>query len=508
MPPQDWVSGKIMLWKEKEACPKVYASRNKIAAGSRSRQNLTYCGSGFQPRLIHHPTSTPNRRGEHNMLDFQLSPQQLKLQQKAREFALKEILPVAWYYDEIDETPMEVLKKAHAAGLINGDVPKKYGGKGWGLIESVLLTEELAAACPGLATTIFDNSLGMEPLLLSKNEALKKKYFAKILDGFKLICFATSEPTMGSDVAGIRCKAEKDGEDYILNGTKYWITNGGIADYMSVFATVDPDSQHEGICAFLVERDWPGVSIGRKIPKMGQRGSNTTGINFKDVRVPKVNILAPPGEGFMLAMQTFARTRPAIGAFAVGTARSAMEYAIDYANKRRAFGTRIANFQAIQHKIAEMYQKVETSRLLVWKAAWEADQGMDPTIAASIAKFYSTEACLEVANEALQIFAGYGYTKMLPIEKLLRDARLFRIYEGTSEVQRYIVSGYAMNTYQPVMPPLEDLPIHRDMDPTEFEGEEGKPAWRCRICGYVHYGEKPPAECPYCFFPESAFKEV
>ncbi|MGB5747854.1 MAG: acyl-CoA dehydrogenase family protein [Desulfobacterales bacterium] len=442
------------------------------------------------------------------MLDFQLSPQQLKLQKKAREFALKEILPVAWYYDEIDETPLKVLKKAYSAGLINGDIPKKYGGKGWGLIESVILTEELAAACPGLATTIFDNSLGMEPLILSKNEPLKKKYLSKILKDFKLICFATSEPTMGSDVAGIRCKAERDGDDYILNGTKYWITNGGISDYMSVFATVDPDSQHEGICAFLVEKDWPGVSIGRKIPKMGQRGSNTTGINFKDVRVPKDNILAPPGEGFMLAMQTFSRTRPAIGAFAVGTARSAMEYAIDYANKRRAFGTQIANFQAIQHKIAEMYQKVETSRLLVWKAAWEADQGTDPTITASIAKFYSTEACLEVANEALQIFAGYGYTKMFPIEKLLRDARLFRIYEGTSEVQRYIVSGYATNVYQPAMPPLEDLPIHREMDPTELEGDEGKTAWRCRICGYVHYGEDPPEECPYCFFPESAFKEV
>jgi acyl-CoA dehydrogenase len=185
-----------------------------------------------------------------------------------------------------------------------------------------------------------------------------------------------------------------------------------------------------------------------------------------------------------------------------------MEYAIDYAKKRRAFGTKIANFQSIQHKIAEMYQKVETSRLLVWKAAWEADNAMDPTITASIAKFYSTEACLEVANEALQIFGGYGYTKMFPIEKMLRDARLFRIYEGTSEVQRYIVSGYAMNVYQPVMPPLEDLPIHRELDPDELNGEEGKTAWRCRICGYVHYGDAPPEECPYCFFPESAFKEV
>ena len=442
------------------------------------------------------------------MLDFTLTPEQLELQQKAREFARKEILPIAWYYDEIDETPLPLLRKAYDAQLINGDIPQQYGGKGWGLLENVLATEEFAAACPGLATSLFDNSLGMEPLKLSKNEALKKKYLPRILNEFKLICFATSEPTMGSDVAGIRCRAARDGEDYVLNGTKYWITNGGIADYMSIFATVDPDSRHEGICAFLVEKDWEGVSIGRRITKLGQRGSNTVGLNFKDVRVPKDNVLAPPGEGFELAMRTFARTRPSIGAFAVGTARSAMEFAIDYTKKRRAFGTKIANFQAIQHKIAEMYQKVATSRLLVWKAAWEADQGLDPTITASIAKFYSSEAALEVANQALQILGGYGYTKMFPVEKLLRDARLFSIYEGTSEIQRHIVSGYAMNVYQPAMPPLEDLPIQRAIDPAELEGQEGKTAWRCRICGYVHYGDEPPEECPYCFFPKSAFKET
>jgi acyl-CoA dehydrogenase len=185
-----------------------------------------------------------------------------------------------------------------------------------------------------------------------------------------------------------------------------------------------------------------------------------------------------------------------------------MEFATDYAKKRRAFGTKIANFQAIQHKIAEMYQKVETSRLLVWKAAWEADNHMDPTISASIAKFYATEAALEVANESLQIFGGYGYTKMFPIEKLLRDARLYRIYEGTSEVQRYIVSGYAMNVYQPVMPPLEDLPIHREMKPAATADKKSAAVWRCRICGHVHYGDQPPDECPYCFFPKSAFKKV
>jgi acyl-CoA dehydrogenase len=374
------------------------------------------------------------------MLGFQLTPEQVDIQKTAREFALKEILPVAWHYDAVDDTPMPVLRKAWETGIMNCDIPRQYGGKGYGLLENVLITEELAAACAGLATSIFDNSLGMEPLRLSANDELKQKYFPLIAKHFKLISFATSEPSLGSDVAGIRCLARHDGDDYILNGTKYWVTNGGIADYLSIFATTDFEAKHNGICAFVVEKNWEGVSVGRRIPKLGQRGSNTVGIHFKDVRVPKENILAPPGEGFVLAMKTFGRTRPAIGAFAVGAARSAMEFAIDYAKRRMAFGTQIANFQAIQHKIADMYQKVETARVLVWKSAWEADQGMDPTISASVAKLYATEAALEVANEALQIFGGYGYTKMFPVEKILRDTRLFRIYEGTSEVQRHVIS--------------------------------------------------------------------
>jgi acyl-CoA dehydrogenase len=440
------------------------------------------------------------------MLDFRLTPEQLALQQKAREFALKEVLPVAWYYDEKDDIPLPVIRKAYDAGIMNLDIPKDYGGQGLGLVEAAILTEELAAACPGLATSIFDNSLGMEPVLLSENEGIRKRYLPRIINDFKKICFATSEPMMGSDVAGIRCRAQADGEDFILNGTKYWITNGGLADYMSVFATVDPKQSHKGICAFLVEKCWPGVRIGRAIPKMGQRCSNTVGLNFENVRVPKANVMALPGEGFILAMKTFGRTRPIIGAFGVGAARSAMEYAMDYAKKRQAFGMPIANFQAIQFKIAEMYQKVETARLLTLKAAWEADQGMDPTLNASVAKLYASEVALEVVNEALQILGGYGYTKMYPVEKLLRDVRLLRIYEGTSEVQRMIVAGTVMSQYQPVMPALEDLPLHREADPLGTDAME--PAWRCRICGYVHYGDDAPDECPYCFFPKSAFKKA
>jgi len=314
---------------------------------------------------------------------------------------------------------------------------------------------------------------------------------------------------MGSDVSSLRCAAERDGDDYILNGTKYWVTNGGLADYISVFATTDPKQAHAGICAFIVEESWDGVTAGRPIPKLGQRTSNTTAINLKNVRVPIENMMAPPGEGFVLAMQTFARTRPAIGAFAVGTARSAMEFAMDYAKKRKAFGSNISDFQAIQFKLAEMYQKVETSRLLVWKAAWEADNGIDPNISASVAKMYATEAANEVVDQALQIMAGYGYTRFFPVEKLLRDVRLYRIYEGTSEVQRLILAGHVLSMYESIMPPLEDLAIEYASD---WEGssksEQNAARWRCRICGHVHRGEEPPEECPYCFFPGSAFKRT
>jgi acyl-CoA dehydrogenase len=443
------------------------------------------------------------------MLDFELTPEQIALQKRAREFALKELLPAAWEYDQRDELPIHVLEKAYAAGLINADIPKAYGGPGLGLLEGVLATEELAAVCPGLATSIFDNSLGMEPILLCDNEALKQRILPEIHRERKFICFATSEPTMGSDVSGMKCKATPEGDDFILNGTKYWITNASIADYMTVFATVDPKSLHEGICAFLVERDWEGVATGRHIPKLGQRTSNTAGIRLKNVRVPKENVIAPPGKGFVLAMKTFSRTRPSIGAFAVGAARSAMEFAIEYAKKRKAFGMKIGDFQAIQFKIAQMYQKLETSRLLVWKAAWEADRGTDPTLSASISKLYATESAFEVVDQALQILGGYGYTRFFPVEKLLRDTRLFRVYEGTSEVQQMIIAGHVMNAYQPVMPPLEDLPVPNRADFPDLDTENpGTDAWRCRMCGYVHYGDDPPEECPYCFFPSGSFKKI
>jgi acyl-CoA dehydrogenase len=440
------------------------------------------------------------------MLGFRLSDDQEKIRSHARQFARNEVLPVAWACDSRNQTPRALLRKAFDAGLMSTNIPEASGGRGLGLLEACLVTEELAAACPGIATSIFDNSLGLEPLILCANAALKERYLEQIANEFKLICFATSEPTMGSDVSGIRCRATAQDDGYLLSGTKYWITNGGLADYISVFATVDPESAHKGICAFLVERDWAGVHIGRPIPKLGQRGSNTTAIHFEAVRVPKENVMAAPGEGFALAMRTFARTRPTIGAFAVGAARSAMEYALAYARKRKAFGSQIVNFQAIQFKLAEMYQKVETARLLVWKAAWEADMGLDPNIAASVSKLYATEAAYEVVDEALQILGGYGYTQFFPVEKLLRDTRLFRIYEGTSEIQRMILAGFMLNQYESVMPPPEKVPMHGAA--SQGPVDDTARAWKCRMCGYLHHGDEPPERCPYCFFPAGAFQEI
>ena len=442
------------------------------------------------------------------MLNFNLGKAQITLQKKARKFALETVLPQAWVYDARDETPVHILKKAFAAGLSNGDIPTQYGGKAFGILDGCLITEEISAACPGMATSIFDNSLGMEPLILSSNGPLKKKYLTQFAKEFKLISFATSEPTMGSDVSGIRCLAKPDGTDYILNGTKYWVTNGGIADYFSIFATVDPEQKHEGICAFFVDRKWPGIRVGRAIPKMGQRSSNTVGVHFDNVRVPKENVLAGPGEGFLLAMKTFSRTRPVIGAFAIGAARSAMEYALDYAKKRQAFGQKIGDFQAIQFKIAEMYQKLKLPGYWYGRRHGRLTMGPTPRWRRPLQNFMPQRQALKWSARPCRYWADTDIQKCFHWKN--STGTLLRIYEGTSEVQRMIVAGYVMSSYKSVMPPLEDLPLHRDQNPTEALAADGKEEkiWRCRICGHVHYGNEPPEECPYCFFPGKAFKRA
>ncbi|MFX0076284.1 MAG: acyl-CoA dehydrogenase family protein [Candidatus Hermodarchaeota archaeon] len=385
-------------------------------------------------------------------MDFMLTEEQKKLKAKAREFAIREVLPVARKYDESEEFPLPVIKKAWEEKLLNLGIPKKYGGEGYGLLDACLVVEEISSACPGMATSIFDNNLGAEPIIIGGNEEQKERILGELVNEFKLIAFATSEPTMGSDVAGMKCRAEQDGDEFVLNGAKFWITNGGFADYITVFATTDPEKQHKGIGAFIVDTKTEGVRLGKHIPKLGQRASNTVAVSLKNVRIPKENVLAKPGRGFVLGMQTFAHTRPAIGAFATGCARSAMEYAIDYAKKREAFGRPIGNYQVIQEKIANMYKDIEAARLLTYKAAWEADQGLDNNMSSAIAKAFASDVAMNVTTEAVQIYGGYGYLRTYPVEKLFRDAKLYQIYEGTSEIQRIIISRFAMKKYEHAMP--------------------------------------------------------
>ncbi|MFW9895468.1 MAG: acyl-CoA dehydrogenase family protein [Candidatus Thorarchaeota archaeon] len=428
-------------------------------------------------------------------MNFDLTEEQKALQLKAREFAIKEILPYAASYDEAELMPLSIIKKACEVGLANITIPKEYGGQGLGLMESVIVVEEIAAACPGIATSIFDNDLGSAPIVIGGNKEQKERVLKDITTNSKLISFATSEPGMGSDVAGMQCQAEPDGDDFILNGTKYWITNAGYADYVSLFASVDPEKKHRGIAGFIVPTNSEGFSTGMHIPKLGQRASNTCSIVLKDVRVPKINVLAKPGRGFVLAMQTFQATRPPVGAFAVGCARSAMEYSIDYALKRKTFGRPISSYQAIQFKIANMYKDIVAARLLTRKAAWEGDQGRDSNLSSSIAKAFASDVAMNVTTEAIQIFGGYGYVRTFPVEKLFRDAKLFQIYEGTSEIQRIVISRFLLKQYEHTMPNLFELP-REEINVEQKEGEispvvlktseELGGKYKCQVCGFVY----------------------
>ncbi len=383
------------------------------------------------------------------MIDFSLTEKQLELQKKARDFAHEYMLPHASYFDKTGEFPMPIIKKAWEAGLMNLTVPKEFGGPGLGLIDACIVVEELAAGCAGMTTSIFANSLGPEPIMVGGNDEQKERYLRPLIKEPKLAAFACSEPGMGSDVAGIKTMAKKDGDDYVLNGSKFWITNAPYADYFTVFASFDPSKRHKALCAFIVDADTPGVKIGRPVSKMGHRASATSSVMFRDAKVPAENLIGTENGGFKIAMKTFAMTRPAIAAFATGLARSAMEYAREYVNKREAFDQKLSQFEVIQFKLAEMFMKVETSRLLYMKAAWTADTTDDATIPASVAKAYATDAAMWVASEALQVHGGYGYIDQFPIEKLFRDSKLYQIYEGTSEIQRLILGRYMLHGYQP-----------------------------------------------------------
>jgi acyl-CoA dehydrogenase len=374
------------------------------------------------------------------MLNFELTPEQKTLVEETKRFTREKIIPVAAQADRTHEFPMDVYKEAWELGFVGPTIPEEYGGAGMTELDNVLLTEELAYGCTGIQTSMTANTLAATPILIAGNDAQKKKYLGSLTSEPVFASYAITESAAGSDAAGIQTRVRKDGNDYVINGEKIYITNGAWARWYVVFATVDPSLRHSGIMAFVIDRDAPGVSVGKTEDKLGQRASNTAVINFEDVRVTSDQLLAEEGHGFKLAMQTFDRTRPDIGAGACGLMRRAMEESIAYALERKTFGVPIAEHQMVQAMIAEMGIKYEATRLLVLKAAWQIDNGGRNSLVASYSKAFGADSAMQVATDAVQVFGGNGYITEYPVEKLMRDAKILQIYEGTSQIQRMVIA--------------------------------------------------------------------
>ena len=374
------------------------------------------------------------------MIGFDLSPEQKALQEKARRFSGKVIEPVAALHDREGTFPIEVMRKAHEEGFLTPLVPKKYGGGGLGVLDTCILSEEIAAGCMGMYVSIFVSTLALYPIIKFGTEEQKERFLRPFCSKYTLASYCLSEATVGSDPASMRTTALPEGDHYILNGAKMWITNGGYADFYLVFATTDPQKKHKGIISLIVPSDLEGVSHGEPIDKMGQRASNTTAVTFKNVRVPKENLLGGEAEGFKKAMAALDITRPMIAIGAVGVARAAMELATQYAKKRIQFGVPIADHQAVQFMLADMAKDIEAARLLVYKSAWIADRGQRNSKEAAIAKAFAADVAMRVTTDAVQVYGGMGYTKWHPVEKLMRDAKVIQIYEGSAQIMRLIIA--------------------------------------------------------------------
>ncbi|HMY18097.1 MAG TPA: acyl-CoA dehydrogenase family protein [Polyangium sp.] len=374
------------------------------------------------------------------MVDFSLSEEHKSLIDTVRRFTKERIIPIAAECDRESRFPMDVFRDAWDLGLINPTIPAEYGGAGMGEFENTLMCEEFAYGCTGLETSFLANGLALTPIKLGGSEEQKKKYFGKLLAEPIMASYATSEPDAGSDVAGIKTRFTQHGDDYVLNGQKCWITNASYASFYVIFATSNPDLRHKGIAAFIVDRDSPGLRVGKKEDKLGQRASDTAQVFLDEVVVPKANLLAPEGKGFKLAMETFNQTRPDISAAATGLMRRCLDECVAYAKERKTFGTAIANHQLIQWMIAEMAIRVEATRLLYQKAAWNLDNGVRDPIVSSLAKAYGADSAMQTAIDAVQIFGGNGFVKEYPVEKLMRDAKVLQIYEGTSQIQRLVIA--------------------------------------------------------------------
>lgn len=379
------------------------------------------------------------------MFDFEPTSDQKLLIETARRFAREEIMPVAAEADRTGKYPEGVMEKAHELGLVNGEIPTDVGGFGLGCLDNCLIIEELSYGCAGIAVPMAVNTLASAPLFIAGTMEQKQRYLGELLEEPCYAAYGITEPGAGSDVSAMRTSVKKDGDHYILNGQKAFITNADWSRWIVIFGTMDRSLKHKGICAFVVPRDTPGLSIGKKEDKLGQRASNTADVILEDVRVGPEHLLGKEGEGFKIAMKTFDRTRPWIGALASGVMRRALDESVAYAKERVTFGRPIGAHQAVQFMLAEMAIKLEATALLTKRAAWQVDRGNPVSIDSALAKAFGADSAMAVASDAVQVFGGYGYSREYPVEKLLRDAKLLQIYEGTSQIQRMVIGRHLLS---------------------------------------------------------------
>ena len=373
------------------------------------------------------------------MVDFTLTEEQQSMRELAHDFAEREIRPVAWQYDRDATWPQDIIDKAWELGLMNSHLPAEYGGPGLNYLEGAMLEEELAWGCSGISTTLSCNGLATAPVGLAASEELKREYLGRLSEAPLLASFCLTEPDAGSDVSGMKTTAKRVGDKWVINGSKCFITNGEYANWYTVYAKTDREAGHRGISCFIVPRD-AGVVVDKHEDKMGQRASNTATVSFNDVEIPLDHLVGEENKGFKIAMMTLDRTRPGVAAMATGVARAAMEFAIDYSKERVQFGAPIAMHQAIQFMIADMATKVHLSRLATWNSAVLLDQGARNTLESSHAKRFAADSAMEVCIDAVQVYGGYGFIKDYPVEKLMRDAKILQLYEGTAQIQRLVIA--------------------------------------------------------------------
>jgi len=374
-------------------------------------------------------------------MDYFLTDDQKEIKKTARRIAEERVVPVRAELDETETFPWEIMKACGETGLFGVSIPEAYGGLGGGSFENCIVVEELSRACLGVSVSYAASLLGSYPILLGGSEEQKQRYLPDVASGKRLAAFGLTEANAGSDAAGIRTQARKVGDDYVLNGTKQWITNGGEAEVYSVIAMTDRSKGGRGATAFIVEKGMEGFSFGKKEKKLGIRASATRELVFQDCKVPKENVIGREGMGFILAMRTFDRTRPGIGAQGVGVAQGALEAAVAYAKEREQFDKKIISFQAVQHMLADMAIQIEAARALVYAVARFIDSNpRDFSKASAISKVFPSDTAMKVTVDALQIFGGYGYMREYPIEKMMRDAKILQIYEGTNQIQRNVIA--------------------------------------------------------------------